>query len=108
MPIRASSAQPGEQRTLAFWQIIETARGARHCVGWRVETGHAHLSPALVAFDPAALRGTSVTGQHHQLRGEPGLNMDAAATPGQWCEASGADVRMVPRADLVIPARRDS
>jgi hypothetical protein len=76
--------------------------GERPGVGWRPETGHGHVSAALATFEPATLRGTSITGQHYSLKGEPGMNMDAAATPAQWCEATGADAHYVPRADLAI------
>ncbi|MFM0006266.1 hypothetical protein PQR57_35430 [Paraburkholderia dipogonis] len=51
MPIRKSSAQPGGHRTLAFWQVVETPLGTRHCVGWDVDNGKGHVSAAIVTLD---------------------------------------------------------
>lgn len=93
---RIKDFQLREHRTLAFWQIVETIKGARHCAGWNVDTGRGHVSAVIVALDVQVVTATAEAGVTYQLRGNPGLNMDAASVLGQWSGAFGTEAHVVP------------
>ena len=77
-------------RTLDAWMVMEVpfdgpARPwTRHLVGWRVEGGRGQVSSPVESFDPDRRLAKTRSGQVYELRRGPGLNIDAAATWGQW------------------------
>ncbi|MGF6787366.1 hypothetical protein [Paraburkholderia sp. 35.1] len=62
---------------LAHWSIRETADGARHFVGYSLETSNGRVSTKIVHLDKATRTAQTLSGRIYQLVGPSGHSVDA-------------------------------
>ena len=81
--------------TLTDWMIIETFEDtpSRHFVGYNFAGREGRVSSPIVTFDPGTMRGVTHTGRVYELKGPPGLNMDAEYVLDRWKAGYKVDVK---------------
>jgi hypothetical protein len=81
--------------TLRSWKIIETIedKPSRHFVGYNNAGREGRVSSPIVTFDPGTMRGVTHTGRVYELKGPPGLNMDAEYVLDRWKAGYKVDVK---------------
>ncbi|CPH56561.1 Uncharacterised protein [Burkholderia pseudomallei] len=62
---------------LGNWSIREFENGARHFVGYNLETRDGRVSTAIVALDVASRMGRTESGRIYVLEGRSGYHRDA-------------------------------
>lgn len=72
--------------TLMHWRIFETDDNERHFVGYCLENREGRVSSAIEHFDAETGRGVTEFGRVYQLRGNPGVDGDAAYVWQNWVQ----------------------
>ncbi|SDC46901.1 hypothetical protein [Paraburkholderia lycopersici] len=78
MPIYLRQGEQGAEIVwLAHWSIRETSEGARHFVGYSMETSSGRVSSKIFHLDRATRTAQTLSGRIYQLVGPSGHSVDA-------------------------------
>lgn len=69
---------------LVRWRVFETRLGARHFVGYSLDTHEGRVSSKIENFDPATGKGTTRSGRIYHLVGRCGHDQDAEYVWRLW------------------------
>lgn len=76
---------------LTGWAVFDLPNGNRHLAGWSCGDREGRATSAVLEFDEQQLRAVTSSGRVYQLRGRPGLGLDAEYVWRRWCGINEVD-----------------
>ncbi|MBS0437073.1 MAG: hypothetical protein JSR75_19675 [Proteobacteria bacterium] len=87
--IRSVDEVPEDE--LSDWAIYELPNGDRHLVGWSRVYREGRATSVVVEFDVHRMRAVTRSGRVYELRGRPGIGLDAEYVWRSWCHINHVD-----------------